>query len=35
MSMCGTEGSCDLHKLIVCSCGGCKGEKITCTGEKV
>ena len=25
---------CDFHKLIVCSCGECKGEKMTCKGKK-
>ena len=26
-------GQCDFHKLIVCSCGECKGDEITCTGK--
>ena len=27
-------GQCDFHKLIVCSCGECKGDGITCAGKR-
>ena len=27
-------GQCDFHKHIVCSCGECKGDEITCAGKR-